>query len=75
MNRTTKRPTLSDEVRAAVASCGKSRYRVCKDIALGEASMSRFMAHRGGLSMRCLDRLAAYLGLGIVVDSDQRKVR
>lgn len=44
---------------------GLSRYRIAKEIGIGEATMSRFMTGKGGLSMASLDRLAGLLGLEI----------
>lgn len=58
-----KLPPLSDQVRAAIDGCGLSRRRICADIGLDEASMSKFMAGERGLSMQVLDRLGLYLGL------------
>ena len=62
-----KRPSskLSDEIRRAVDASGFSRYRICKEISLPEASMSRFMAGKTGLETATLDRLAAFLNLHV----------
>ena len=62
-----KREKLSDQVRWAVAASGRSRYSICKALGLAEATMSRFMNGRGGLSMDTLDALADLLDLNIVV--------
>lgn len=58
---------FSDQIRAAVEASGLSRYRIAKEIEVGEATMSRFMSNKGGLSMASLDRLAELLGLAVVV--------
>jgi transcriptional regulator with XRE-family HTH domain len=58
--------TFSDQVRGAVDASGLSRYRICKEIRISEATMSRFMNGKGGLSIASLDRLSALLGLEIV---------
>ena len=42
---------LSAQIREAVDSSGMSRYRICKEIEVAEATMSRFMSGKGGLSM------------------------
>lgn len=62
-----KRVKLSDQVRRAVDKSGMSRYAICKALGMDQATMSRFMAGGGGLSMAYLDALADYLGLEIVV--------
>ena len=62
-----KRERLRDQVRRAVDASGRSRYAICKALGLAEATMSRFMNGRGGLSMDSLDALADLLDLNIVV--------
>ena len=57
---------LSDHIRQAVDKSGMSRYRICKDIGLNQATMSRFMSGKGGLSIAVIDRLGKLLGLRIV---------
>jgi plasmid maintenance system antidote protein VapI len=58
---------LSDEIRVAVDSSGMSRYAIAKALGVAESTISRFMSGKGGLSMEHIDRLAALLGLHIVV--------
>jgi transcriptional regulator with XRE-family HTH domain len=57
--------TFSEQIRAAVGASGLSRYRICKEIGIAEATMSRFMNGKGGLSMASLDRLAELLSLEV----------
>lgn len=56
---------FSDQIREAVDASGLSRYRICREIEIAEATMSRFMSGKGGLSMASLDRLGRLLGLTI----------
>ena len=58
---------LSDEIRDAVNASGMSRYAICQTLGIAEATMSRFMNGKGGLSMEFIDRLAELLGMHIVV--------
>ena len=58
---------LSDEIRDAVDASGMSRYAIAKALGVAESTMSRFMNGKGGLSMEYIDRLAALLGLHVVV--------
>jgi transcriptional regulator with XRE-family HTH domain len=67
-----KRERLRDQVRRAVDASGRSRYAICKALGLAEATMSRFMNGRGGLSMDSLDALADLLGLNITVGKPTR---
>jgi plasmid maintenance system antidote protein VapI len=60
-----KRLTFSDELRLAVDDCGRSRYRLCKELGVAESTLSRFMSGERGLTMKCLDRLAALLDLHV----------
>lgn len=64
---------LSDQIRAAVDASGMSRYRICQEIGLSQAAMSRFMAGKSGLSMDSLDRLADLLGLAVVSKPEANK--
>jgi hypothetical protein len=61
-----KRSTFSDELRRAVDGCGRSRYRLCHELGIAESTLSRFMSGERGLTMRCLDSLAALLDLHVV---------
>lgn len=56
-------PPLSAQIRTAIDGSGLSRRRICAEIGLDEASMSKFMAGQRGLSMPVLDRLGQHLGL------------
>jgi transcriptional regulator with XRE-family HTH domain len=58
-----QRGKLSDQIRAAVDTSGKSRYRIAKELSVAESTLSRFMSGQGGLSMDNLDALADLLGL------------
>jgi transcriptional regulator with XRE-family HTH domain len=64
---------FSDQIREAVDASGMSRYRICAEIGLSQAAMSRFMAGKSGLSMDTLDRLAGLIGLAVVTRRDANK--
>lgn len=57
---------LTDQLRKAIDASGISRYRICKTIGLAEATMSRFMLGKGGLSLDVVDRLGELLQLDLV---------
>ena len=54
---------FSDEIRAAVQDCGKTRYQIAKETGIDAAVLCRFVQGQVGLSMDTLDKLAANLGL------------
>jgi transcriptional regulator with XRE-family HTH domain len=58
-----KQRPLTDQLRRAIDASGVSRYRLCKQVGMSEATMSRFMSGKGGLSMDMLDKLGAVLDL------------
>jgi plasmid maintenance system antidote protein VapI len=68
-----KRPRFSDELRRAVAACGLSRYRIAKTLGIAESTLSRFMSGERGLTMKCLDRLAALLDLHVAAGKRPKK--
>ncbi len=67
-----RRLKVSDQIRRAVVGSGMSRYRICKELGLAEATMSRFMSGKGGLSMETLDALADFLDLNITAGRCRR---
>jgi len=68
-----KRLRFSDELRRAVDASGLSRYRICKELGIAESTLSRFMSGERGLTMKCLDRLAALLDLHVVAGKRPNK--
>jgi transcriptional regulator with XRE-family HTH domain len=65
--------TFSDQIRATVNAAEMSRYRICVKIGISQATMSRFMSRKGGLSMEVLDKLARLLGLSVTVKPKRQK--
>ena len=66
---------LSEQVRQAIDTCGKTRYQISKDTGIDQATLCRFMGGNGGLSIPVLDMLGEYLGLRIVVDKPKSKTK
>jgi len=58
---------LSDQIRQAIDTCGKTRYVISKETGIDAATLCRFMGDKGGLSIPVLDRLGEYLGLNITM--------
>ncbi len=65
----TKRVKLSDQIRRAVETCGRTRYAIAKATGISEATLSRFMSAERGLPMKTLDRLADHLELNITTSA------
>ena len=69
-----RKPTkLSDQIRQAIETCGKTRYQIGQETGIDQATLSRFMSGKGGLSIPVLDRLGEHLGLNITMESGPRK--
>jgi hypothetical protein len=66
---------ISGQLRDAIDASGMSRYRICKEIGLGESTMSQFMAGGCGLQLSTIDRLGKLLKLTIVSGADARRGR
>ena len=60
-----KTKSMSDEVREAIEKSGLSRYAICKGAGIEEGAMSRFMRGQTSLTLRTLDKLAAFLDLHV----------
>ena len=58
--------TFTDQVRAEVASCGLSRYRISKETGIAQSILSRFMSGKQAISSDTLDALAVLLRMSVV---------
>jgi hypothetical protein len=68
-----KHVKLSEQVRQAIDTCGRTRYQISQDTGIDQATLCRFMGGNGGLSIPVLDSLGEYLGLRIVTDKPSKK--
>ncbi len=50
-----------------------SCYEISKQTGIDTSTLSRFLHHKGGLSVDGLDRIADCLGLNLVQDAPPRK--
>ena len=67
-----RRIKLTDQLRRAIDGCGKSRYEIAKETGIDEATLSRFMHGKGGLSMDGWDLIAGCLRLDLVAATRPR---
>jgi transcriptional regulator with XRE-family HTH domain len=70
-----KRTKLTDQLRQAIDHSDKSRYQIAKETEMDEATLSRFMHGKGGLSMDGLDRIAECLGLNLTTGDKPDKAK
>jgi len=61
----TKQAKFTDQLRAIVQRCGKSRYQIAKETGIDESALSRFVHGERCLSGKALDALGKCLGLTI----------
>jgi len=60
-------PTVSEQLRKAIETCGQTRYAIGKATGVPNSVLSRFVASGQGLRSQNLDKLCAYLNLVLVV--------
>ena len=65
-----KRTSLSDQARQAIIDSGIPQRHVARQIGIGEAHLSRFVAGKAGLGTDALDRLGELLDLSLTVGPD-----
>ena len=70
-----KQTKLSEQVRQAIDTCGKTRYQISQDTGIDQATLCRFMGGNGPLSIPVLDTLGEYLKLRIVADKPKGKAK
>jgi len=66
---------VSDQIRAILKSCGRTRYAIAKATGISEATLSKFATGQRGLPMKTLDRLGEYLGLQVIQTKQTKGTR
>jgi DNA-binding Xre family transcriptional regulator len=56
-------PTVSEQLREAIRTCGKTRADIARECGVAESVLSRFVAGGEGLRSQNLDTLCRFLGL------------
>ena len=67
-----KKPDFSEQLRAAVRSCGKSQYQLWKETGVAQSVISRFLNQGYGLSLPTVDKLCAAIGAELVVKNKRK---
>lgn len=60
-----KKTSLTDQLRHLIESAEISRYELWRQTGIDQAVLSKFVNHKGGLSMESLDKIGELLGLQI----------
>ena len=71
----TKQAKLTDQLRKAIETCGKSMGQIARESGIDIATISRFIHGKGGLSMDGLDALVDCLGLELRPIGKSRKTK
>jgi len=68
--RRAERPLLSDQLRDILETGPVTRYRIAKETGIDASQLCRFVAGRGDMTFRTLDRIGELLRLRFVQDDD-----
>ena len=60
-----KKTSLTDQLRQLIESAEISRYELWRQTGIDQAVLSKFVNHKGGLSMESLDKIGELLDLQI----------
>jgi hypothetical protein len=66
---------LSEQLRKAILSSDKSRYVISRETGVGQDTLSLFVNHKRGLSLKATDKIGECLGLQIVTLEDKHRIR
>ena len=64
---------LSDQIRRAIETCGKTRAQIARESGVDAATLCRFVQGRHGLLLDSLDRVAECIGLRVVIEDTPKK--
>ncbi len=65
--------TIFEQLRKAIQSSEKTRYKLWQETAIDQGQLARFMAGTDGLSVANVERLAEALGLEIIIRPKRRQ--
>lgn len=66
---------LLNTIRNAIATSGRTRYRIAKDTGIAASQLSRLMSGESGLGVESVEKLAEYLGLDIIIRPKRRRAK
>jgi len=68
-----KHETITDAIRRAILEAPISRYELSRRVGVTQATLSGFVNGKHGIGSELLDRVAAELGMRIVVGKPKRR--
>lgn len=68
-----KKERFSDQLRRAVETSDKTRYRISRETGIAQSILSRFVNQGAGLSMESVDKLVDCLALRLVAEERSTK--
>ena len=69
----TKHERFSEQLRRALETSDKTRYRISKETGIDQSILSRFVNRAAGLSMENVDKLVECLGLRLLAEDRPEK--
>jgi hypothetical protein len=64
--------TISDQLREAIRTCGKSRYRIAAETGIPQSTLSRFVNGHTDLNLRTVDEICRCIGARLTIDRPTR---
>ena len=71
----TKRSTLSEQLKELIDDSGLSRYRISMESGVAQSTLSSFMSGRRSMSLENIDRIGEVLGLELIRRKTTKEVR
>jgi len=68
-----KPPDLADQLRQAIAGCGKSLNQLARETGVHQAQLSRFLRKERSLQLTAAAKLCAHLGLYLTGPALEKK--
>ncbi|MBE3123765.1 MAG: helix-turn-helix transcriptional regulator [Planctomycetes bacterium] len=66
---------ILDEIREAIRTCGRTRYRLAKETGFSQALLSYLMSSKRSMSIETLEKLAAALGYNVTLRPRKKEGR
>jgi hypothetical protein len=64
---------FSEQLKQAILTCGKSRYRIAKETGVTEAQLSRFICGHSDLALLTIDKIMPCIGARLTMDAPRKR--